>query len=318
MKTSELKTRTLGLFGLILGMSLLLCRVGDAEAQTLRVLVANDDGIGATGTNGGIDVLVDELRSNPNLIVRVVAPDVNKSGSGDSKTEPPNTITVTPGSTAGTATEPDDKAVDGFPADCVLYGVLGLGFAPDLVVTGINGGQNLGREIGASISGTVGAALTAGRMGIPAIAVSQQRNGTDYTAAAKYVANLVETFRTKKSFAKKLVNKNGLGQAAILNVNVPTCTTGSIRGVALVPLAQLLTFTGYVEQVTPGVFLPTWINNGAAAIIGEADCTSTVEDPTNDLDAFLNGYISLTVLNPDKTVDNKLKRFKSLTKVPFQ
>lgn len=292
-----------------------------ADAQQLRVLVTNDDGIGATGEDGGIDVLVDELRTNPNLTVRVVAPAVNNSGTGDSKTEPPSTITVTAGVTAGSMTDPDDKAVDGSPADCVLYGTLGLGFDPDIVVSGINGGQNLSREVGVVVSGTIGAALTAGRMGIPAIAVSQQRESTDYTAAAKYVANIIENFRTKKSLGKKLANKNGLGQSAIININVPRCSSGSIRGVEVVPVAEVLTWTGYTEQPSPpnppGTFLPTIDNQALSAIIGQGDCTSTLEDPSTDLEAFLNGYISVTVLNPDNTVDNKLSRFRSLRKIPF-
>jgi 5'-nucleotidase len=166
------------------------------------------------------------------------------------------------------------------------------------------------------ISGTVGAALTAGRMGIPAIAVSQQRDSTDYTAAAKYVANLVEDFRTKKRLGKKLTNKNGLEQFAILNINVPTCSAGSIRGVEVVPLAQLRTVTGY--EPDPNGLVATTEELFIPAILGTADCESTEEDPANDLEAFLNGYISVTPLNPDMTVDNKLRRFKFLRKISFE
>jgi len=302
----------------LLGAILAIVFATTASAQPLRVLVVNDDGITATGTDGGIDVLVDHLRNNPELLVRVVAPDVNKSASGDSITFPPTTIGATPGTTVGSLTDPNDVAVDGFPADCVTYAITGLGFQPDLVVAGINGGQNLGREVGTSISGTVGAALTAGRNGIPAIAVSMERDVSDYTAAALYVSNMVEAFRKKKGFRKKLASKNGLGMSAVLSINVPGCTSGgSLRGVEVVPLAQLRTITGYVEG-PPETFTATADDNFVPAIFGVPDCTSTLEDPTNDLDAFMNGFISVTVLNPDETVDNKLRRFRFVRNIDFE
>ncbi len=106
-----------------------------AQAQGHRVMVTNDDGVGAPG----IDVLVEELRLNPELDITVIAPATNQSGSGDSFTNGP----VSPSSTT-TASGFPATAVNGFPADRVLLGVLELLPAPpDVIVSGINSGPNI-------------------------------------------------------------------------------------------------------------------------------------------------------------------------------
>jgi 5'-nucleotidase len=293
--------------GLFLVGALVVAAASQASAQSIDVLVTNDDGIGAAG----IDAVVEELRLNANLNVIVVAPATNQSGTGDNFTTG-SPIGVAAGTTASGF---GGTAVSGYPADSVLYAVVGAGLTPDIVVSGINNGQNLGREIGTELSGTVGAALTAARLGIPAIAVSAQLAQNDYAAAATYTANVVENFRVKKTLGKKLTNKNGLGTFAILNINVPSCNLsgGSLRGVELVPVAQVTTVTGYTEGA-PGLFTAT---TSTLPVLGGGNCLSTLEDPAHDIAAFTNGFISLTALNPDLTVDNKLKRFKFLTKIPF-
>jgi 5'-nucleotidase len=280
-----------------------------AYAQ-FRVLVTNDDGIGAEG----IDAVVNELKLNPALDVTIVAPATNQSGTGDSRTLS-GSLTVDPN--AMTASLVPATSVDGFPADTVLVGVhVVMPQLPDMVVSGSNFGANITREV-ASLSGTVGAALTAARIGIPAIAVSQGLAGSpDYGPGARYVARLVDAIRLKKGFLKKFTSKN-LNNRHALNVNVPSCSTGSIRGVELVPLGAQRTVTGYNLTVPgpPDEYEP--VVEGSALPIFTSDCESTLEDPTTDLEAFSNGFLTVTPINADFTVDSKVKRFKFATKIAF-
>jgi 5'/3'-nucleotidase len=290
-------------------VAIVLVVQGAAAAQTLRVLVTNDDGIGAPG----IDAVVQQLLLNPNLDVHVIAPATNQSGTTDTFTTGP--LGVAAGTTASGH---PGTAVSGRPADTVLFGVLeALDPKADLVVSGINAGQNIGRFVAEDLSGTVGAALTAGRLGIPAIAASAGLGTTDYGPAARYVANVVEDFRTKGRLPKKMTSKAGLGERVTLNINFPFCSTGSIRGVEVVPLApsqDLLgrVVTGY-NMTGPGTFAPTLSATNAFA----TDCTSTLADPATDIEAMNNGFAAVTPLNPDVTTDNKLRRFRFLRTIPF-
>src|SRR5262245_7445886 len=111
-----------------------------APLAPLRVLVTNDDGVAAPG----IDALVQALTANPNLEVTVIAPATNQSGKGDQVTTG-TPISVAPSSTAGAFPA---TAVAALPADSVLFALLqALPQPPDLVVSGINSGQNSGEFV---------------------------------------------------------------------------------------------------------------------------------------------------------------------------
>ena len=131
----------------------------------MRVLLTNDDGIQAKGLQAARRALQDV----PGLELAVIAPDSNRSATARSITtrRPLWVEEVDFGDgTSGFAT-------DGTPVDCVRFAALGLiEFKPDLIVSGINHGANLGDDI--TYSGTVAAALEGILLGIPAIAVSQQ------------------------------------------------------------------------------------------------------------------------------------------------
>ena len=133
-------------------------------STTLTILVTNDDGV----TAPGINATVQALSALPHTKVTVVAPLTNQSGTGAKVTG--GTLTVTD---ATTASGYPAKAVAGYPADTIIWAIDDHGIAqrPDLVVSGINFGENIGPL--ASLSGTVGAAQTALARGIPALAVSQ-------------------------------------------------------------------------------------------------------------------------------------------------
>src|SRR6202050_533679 len=132
--------------------------------RTLSILVTNDDGVGAPGINA----VVQGLRALPHTKVTVVAPLTNQSGTGGKTT--PGVLVAT---RATTAAGYPAWAVHGYPADTITWAIAqhGISFRPDLVVSGINFGQNIGPL--ADDSGTVGAARAAVSRGIPALAASQ-------------------------------------------------------------------------------------------------------------------------------------------------
>lgn len=282
-----------------------------ADAQTPRVLVTNDDGVGAPG----IDALVNQLQLNANLVLDIVAPATNQSGTTDG-------ITATPFTATSSITASGDAgiAVAAKPADSVLYAVLqGLSQPPDLVVSGINLGQNITSFVAEDLSGTVGAVVVAGKFGIPGIAVSADVVTPNYATAAIYTANVIELYRTSSGFAKKMISKNGLDQRLLLNINVPTCSSGAIRGVEVVPLKASQDVLGRVVTGYNSTGVDTWqaVFSSDNAFLAQ-DCTSTLENPTQDLEAFQNGFIAVSPLNPTITPDGKVKKFKALEKVAFQ
>jgi 5'-nucleotidase len=231
---------------------------------TLTILVTNDDGVSAPGINATVQALT----ALPHTKVTVVAPATNQSGTGAKVTG--GTLTVTD---ATTADGYPAKAVAGYPADTIIWAIddHGVSQRPDLVVSGINFGENIGPL--ASLSGTVGAAQTALARGIPALAVSQGvDNGQqpNFSQGAKYLVAWVQAHRKALVAAKK-----GTAAKTNGNLNVPTCVTGHIRGPVTVTLGT--TLTGYS--------------------IGTANCSSTVAKPKNDVQAFVDGFASLTALH---------------------
>jgi 5'-nucleotidase len=230
-----------------------------------EILVTNDDGYNAEG----IDAVVEALRDDTSVHLTVSAPATNQSGSGDRTSPGPleaEELTTINGYPAW--------AVDGFPADSVLYALNTLHANPDLVVSGINNGQNLGPLVDAS--GTVGAARIAARANIPAIAVSQGfgRNNPPPPIAPDYPSGVTALLSKIDDF---LFGRAGPARFQdVVNINVPTCFTGSIRGTV---------------DIKSGTAL-----NGRP--INPSNCNSTVdkEDFTDDVDAFLNGYIAVSTV----------------------
>jgi 5'-nucleotidase len=158
----------------------------------LTVLVTNDDGIGAAG----IDAVVSALQKTPNLTVVVVAPATNQSGSSDKATSG-----GAKGNKATTKSGVEGTAVVGFPADAVNYALDTLALKPDLVVSGANSGVNFGPLV--AVSGTVGAARTAARRGVPAIAVSAGVDDPVSAAAgAQFVVAEINAHRSSYGFGK--------------------------------------------------------------------------------------------------------------------
>ncbi|MBX3286246.1 MAG: 5'/3'-nucleotidase SurE [Actinobacteria bacterium] len=181
-------------------------------AEPLQILVSNDDGYQAEG----IDVLVEALSGVDGVEVTVVAPLTQQSGTGGKSTEgdlPVTDVELASGHPA--------KAVEGFPSDAVRVAIDDLGIEPDLVITGINEGQNVGPAV--DLSGTVGAARAAVARGVPALATSQGTGATyDYEAAVPLILDWLEEHREAIAAGEEPV--------AVTNLNVPSCATGEVRG----------------------------------------------------------------------------------------
>jgi 5'-nucleotidase len=221
--------------------------------KPLHILVTNDDGVAAPG----IDAIVEALRTVPDTTVTVVAPAKNQSGAGSKTT--PGTLTATDTTTAGGYPA---KAVNGYPADTIAYALdqHGIDTRPDLVISGINMGQNLGMLI--DVSGTVGAARAAAQRGLPSLAVSQglatAPQTPDYQSGVKAALDWVAKHR------------DSLTAATVTNLNIPTCPSGKPRGVVVVPVDDRA--------------------NG----IGPVDCVAPFPSPKSDVQAFLHGYVAET------------------------
>jgi 5'-nucleotidase len=183
----------------------------------MKVLLTNDDGIQAMGLNA----MRRALLGVPDVELAVIAPDSNRSATARSITtrEPlwVEEIEFDDGTTG--------FATDGTPVDCVRFAALGLvEFEPELIVSGINHGSNLGDDI--TYSGTVAAALEGVVLGIPAIAVSQQstRRDMDFRLGDEY------RFDQAGAFVARLLEELDevpMPKGTLLNINVPA---GDIHG----------------------------------------------------------------------------------------
>jgi 5'-nucleotidase len=233
-----------------------------AAPEPLSILVTNDDGIGAPG----IDALVNALVELDDVEVTVVAPAENQSGSSD-KTTPGGA----PYADGQTASGVEGTAVDGFPADSIAVALDDLGLEPDLVVSGVNKGQNTGPL--AFESGTVGAGRAAVRRDIPAIAGSAGlQDDSDYATAVALIVAFIE--ENRESFVDGSAPADG-----VHSFNVPDCTAGTVRELLEVPLA-----TEIPEGVNPF----------------ESDCSVEVtEEPANDIAALAAGHSALTLVPPE-------------------
>jgi 5'-nucleotidase len=193
----------------------------------MRVLLTNDDGIGAEG----LHALRRALGDVDGIEIHVIVPDSNRSATARSIT------TRSPLSVE--EVELDDGfiayATDGTPVDCVRFADLGLvGERPDLIISGINHGSNLGDDI--TYSGTVAAALEGIVLGIPAIAISQQGSAQEMG----FIAGPQFEFGMAAAFGAELVRMLGdtpLPAGTLLNVN---CPAGDPDGIEVTGLGKRL------------------------------------------------------------------------------
>jgi 5'-nucleotidase len=233
----------------------------------MRILVSNDDGIHAPG----IQCLARHLRTVAD--VRVVAPDRDRSGASNSLT------LVHP--LRAQELENGDMGVDGTPTDCVHLAITGLlDREPDLVISGINAGANMGDDV--LYSGTVAAAMEGRFLGLPAIAVSLVGPRLQhYDAAARVVLNLLDR-----------LHRVPLPAATILNVNVPDLPFEQIRGVQATRLGHRHKSESVVKASDPRGRPIYWV--GPAGPEQDAG-------PGTDFFAVREGCVSVTPIQVDLT-----------------
>ena len=263
---------------LILLTTLCICSAS-LSAQTYRILISNDDGI----ESPLLAALQQELAKLPDVEVVVSAPNDNQSGSSMSSIGGPTVVDryYRDGSFFG-------YAVHGRPSNAVMFGlqVLGRDDAFDLVVSGINRGANVGDVSHAS--GTIGAAMRALYLGVPAIAISQEVEGVNTEASAKFAAQLVVRYQ-----------RQGAPEGVLISINIPA---GELRGVAVRPMGD------------------SYLQTGSFELIDESGNRQTYErerirvpstDESTDTYAYQQGYITLTPLKFDWTAHGLIDEVKS-------
>ncbi len=233
----------------------------------MRILLSNDDGY----FSPGIEFLAKTLSDLAEITV--VAPERDRSGASNSLTldRPLRLRQAANGF----------YFVNGTPTDCVHLAVTGmLDHLPDMVISGINLGANMGDDT--IYSGTVAAATEGYLLGVPSLAVSL----TSHKAAH---------FETAGRVARSLVERclhNPLGQRVLLNINVPDVPPDTLKGVRVTRLGKRHKAEGVVRQVSPRGETVFWIGAaGPAQDAGEG----------TDFHAVGNGYASITPLQIDLT-----------------
>jgi 5'-nucleotidase len=240
----------------------------------LRILISNDDGINAPGL-----AVLEAMARTLSDDVWIVAPEVEKSGAGR----------------AITLTDPirirhiSDKryACSGTPTDCVLLAIAEImkDGRPDLVLSGVNRGQNLAEDT--SVSGTVAAAMQGMQMGVPSIAFSQAMNFRPgkaipwETAAAHGPALLAKLAKTQ------------WGTNTVINVNFPDCEPEDVRG-------TFVTFQGFRDEAVNHIDRRADLRGNDYFWIGYQGKLSKPPEGS-DLRAIYEGAISVTPLHLDMT-----------------
>lgn len=248
----------------------------------MRILISNDDGIFADG----IIALRERLEKIKEISkIYISAPDRERSaiGHGITMHRPlrAKEINYSSKKTIG-------WSIDGTPADCVKLALEELlEEPPDLIVSGINRGPNLGTDV--LYSGTVSAAVEGLLNGFPAIAVSlSNRNEKNYTIASDFTARLVT-----------LVKKMGLTPGTLLNVNVPP---GNPVGLKVVPLGNMRYVNIFDKRTDPRGQVYYWM----AGEVHDHDDNNM----DTDIGANQQGYITITPVQIDLTNRCEIEKIK--------
>ncbi|MCU0972340.1 MAG: 5'/3'-nucleotidase SurE [Burkholderiales bacterium] len=233
----------------------------------MRILLSNDDGY----FSPGLAALADAL--SPFGEITVVAPERDRSGASNSLTLD-RPLTVRKAANGFTY-------VNGTPTDCVHLAVTGLlGQLPDMVVSGINDGANMGDDT--IYSGTVAAATEGFLLGIPSFAISlTSKAGRYHATAARIAADMVERFRA-----------HPIAQPLLLNVNVPDVPFDELAGIAITRLGKRHKAQAAAPSRDPRGNVVYWVGAaGNAQDAGEG----------TDFHAVAQNRVSVTPLQMDLT-----------------
>ncbi len=252
---------------------LLAISVPSWAAGKLRILLTNDDGFDAPG----IKALHSSLESAGHDVY-LIAPATQQSGAAAS---------VTSGGVEVTQHSDRIWAVHGRPADAVRFGLGSVlyNIPPDLVIAGANFGQNTGQDV--KVSGTVGAALTAHQLGIPAIAISV---GIRFEEGRKGFPSTQAAFPNAASFLTRLVaNLDIDAMPGVLNVNYPAELPLDVRGIRWSQLSNHSILSQKYNRKEDGRYAPDF----------------TPPHPNarkHDAESLVDGFITLTYLDGDMEV----------------
>ena len=236
-----------------------------------RILITNDDGINARGIK-----LLEKIAREFSDDVWVVAPEAEKSGAGHSLTLRDPLRMRTAGERV--------YAVTGTPTDCVLMAVAHLlkDHPPDLVLSGINRGGNLGEDV--TYSGTVAGAMEGTLLGIPSIALSQMVTAGDRAQWA-----------TAEHFAPEIIKRltaRGWPKGVFINVNFPDVTADRVGRIRVVPLGRRKIGGQLEERTDPRGFPYYWIG---------AMREEEPHNPDTDLGAVLKHDVAVTPVHLELT-----------------
>ncbi|MEG2046648.1 MAG: 5'/3'-nucleotidase SurE [Comamonas sp.] len=235
----------------------------------MKILISNDDGYQAPG----IVALYNALKTIAD--VEVVAPEHNNSAKSNALTlHSPLYVREAPNGF---------RYVNGTPADCVHIALTGLlGYKPDLVVSGINNGANMGDDT--VYSGTVGAAMEGYLFGVPSIAFSQvERDWAELDAAAAKARDMVAQLEQQKMLGTK---------PWLLNVNIPNLPLAQLGTVKVCRLGRRHSAEPVITQVSPRGETMYWIGSAGAALD---------ESEGTDFHATAHGHVAMTPLKVDLT-----------------
>jgi 5'-nucleotidase len=272
MIRSRIRSRPTTLaFGAALAALLFVSGAG-AQAPKRRILVTNDDGAGSSA----LAALVEHLAKTAEVIV--VAPDQDRSFEGRAKTIPSGMLRAREVKITGAAMA---YSIEGTAVDAVQFGLAALAVDRpfDAVVAGINQGSALGYE--ATSIGVVGAALEAAALGLPALAISQDRRAHVFDVAANLTTQLLDFWAAK-----------GLPEGIALSVNVPGAAADRPRGVIVARLGQPEYVVGGFHQVESSDPKQLWRL--------QWDKVRRPERET-DLDWYQRGEITVTPLRWDNS-----------------
>jgi 5'-nucleotidase len=253
----------------------------------MLVLLTNDDGIEAKG----LQAMRTALLELEDIDVRVIAPDSNRSGTARSiTTRSPLWVEEVRFDDGGTG-----FATEGTPVDCVRFADLGLlGKQPDLIVSGINHGSNLGDDV--TYSGTVAAAFEGIVLGVPAIAISQQSEAREMGFRFAREFDFTVSAAIGREVVRTMVERP-LPQGTLLNVN---CPAGEPRGIELARLGKRL----YDDELK----LVEEADDGRRRYNIYGFEPSFEDEPGTDLAAVARGKVSLTPVHFDLTDREGIER----------
>ena len=247
--------------------------VGSSSQARLKILLTNDDGFDANG----LKVMQAALAAAGHQVT-VVAPATNQSATS---------MSMTSGVIKFEKKADAVWAVHGTPADAAVIGLVHIlrDARPDLVVSGTNAGQNL--ALSTNSSGTVSAAIAASRYGVPAIATSAGTGpnaDSAYETAAALTTRIIAALSADRSADGKL-----LPERYVITLNVPALPPGELKGVQWAPLSRQASYTR--------VYTETGTSNEVRSQLRPV--TSAGGENDTDLALFLQGYVTLTLLDGD-------------------